>query len=42
MEQIHALSKTYGFKIIEDASHGIGAQYKANPLDHAPIVISLF
>ena len=32
MEQIHALSKTYGFKIIEDASHGIGAQYKAQPV----------
>ena len=32
MEQIHALSKTYGFKIIEDASHGIGAQYKGQPI----------
>ena len=32
MEQIHALSKTYGFKIIEDASHGIGAQYKDQPI----------
>ena len=32
MEQIHALSKTYGFKIIEDASHGIGAQYKDQPV----------
>ena len=32
MEQIHSLSKTYGFKIIEDASHGIGAQYKGKPL----------
>ena len=32
MEQIHALSKTYGFRIIEDASHGIGAQYKDQPV----------
>jgi UDP-4-amino-4,6-dideoxy-N-acetyl-beta-L-altrosamine transaminase/dTDP-4-dehydrorhamnose reductase len=32
MEQIHSLSKTYGFKIIEDASHGIGAQYKGQPI----------
>jgi len=32
MKQIHALSKTYGFKIIEDASHGIGAQYKGQPI----------
>ena len=32
MEQIHALSKTYGFKIIEDASHGIGAQYQGQPI----------
>jgi len=32
MEQIHALSQTYGFKIIEDASHGIGAQYKGQPV----------
>lgn len=27
MKRIHDLSKTYGFKIIEDASHAIGAQY---------------
>ena len=32
MEQIHALSKTYGFKVVEDASHGIGAQYKGQPI----------
>ncbi|WP_368655551.1 UDP-4-amino-4,6-dideoxy-N-acetyl-beta-L-altrosamine transaminase [Castellaniella ginsengisoli] len=28
MIAIHALSKRYGFKIIEDASHAIGAKYK--------------
>ncbi|AFY68392.1 UDP-4-keto-6-deoxy-N-acetylglucosamine4-aminotra nsferase [Thalassoporum mexicanum PCC 7367] len=28
MEQIAALSRKYGFKVIEDASHGIGAQYQ--------------
>ena len=26
------MSKTYGFRIIEDASHGIGAQYKGQPI----------
>jgi UDP-4-amino-4,6-dideoxy-N-acetyl-beta-L-altrosamine transaminase len=28
MEEIHALSQQYGFKIIEDAAHAIGAKYK--------------
>ena len=28
MEKIYYLSKKYGFKIIEDASHAIGAEYK--------------
>ena len=28
MDKIHSLSKQYGFKIIEDASHAIGATYK--------------
>ena len=28
MEKIHELSKIYGFKIIEDASHAIGGKYK--------------
>jgi len=27
MEQIHSLAKHYGFKIIEDASHAVGATY---------------
>ncbi len=32
MEGIHALSQKYGFKIIEDASHSIGAKYKGEPI----------
>ena len=32
MEGIHALSKRYGFKIIEDASHSIGGSYKGEPI----------
>lgn len=28
MQSIHALSKRYGFKIIEDASHAIGGKYQ--------------
>lgn len=28
MEDIHALSKRYGFRIIEDASHAIGGKYQ--------------
>ena len=32
MDKIHALSKQYGFKIIEDASHAIGATYKGRPV----------
>jgi len=32
MEEIHDLSKKYGFKIIEDASHAIGGTYKGKPV----------
>ncbi len=32
MESIRALGNQYGFKIIEDASHAIGAKYKAQPV----------
>ena len=32
MEKLHALSVRYGFKIIEDASHAIGAKYKNKPV----------
>ena len=32
MEGIHQLSKQYGFKIIEDASHAIGGKYHDEPI----------
>ena len=32
MEKIHLLSKKYGFRVIEDASHGIGGKYKGSPI----------
>lgn len=32
MAAIHALGRKYGFKIIEDASHAIGGQYKGEPI----------
>ena len=32
MEIIFSLSKKYGFKIIEDASHAIGGQYQGQPI----------
>ncbi len=32
MEAMHTLSEQYGFKIIEDASHAIGASYKGQPV----------
>lgn len=32
MAAIHSLGQKYGFKIIEDASHAIGGQYKGEPI----------
>ena len=32
MQKIYVLSKKYGFKIIEDASHAIGSKYLDNPV----------
>ncbi|NQV76551.1 MAG: UDP-4-amino-4,6-dideoxy-N-acetyl-beta-L-altrosamine transaminase [Bacteroidetes bacterium] len=32
MEEISMLAKKYGFKVIEDASHGIGGKYKGLPI----------
>lgn len=32
MKAIRKLSRQYGFKVIEDASHAIGAQYKGKPV----------
>jgi UDP-4-amino-4,6-dideoxy-N-acetyl-beta-L-altrosamine transaminase len=35
MAAIHGLSLEYGFKIIEDASHAIGGQYKGEPIGNS-------
>lgn len=32
MAAIHGLSRRYGFRVIEDASHAIGGQYRAEPI----------
>lgn len=32
MQAIHQLAQTYGFKIIEDASHAIGGKYQGEPI----------
>lgn len=32
MEAIHALSRRYGFHIVEDASHAIGGRYRGEPV----------
>lgn len=32
MEAIHALGRKYGFRILEDASHAIGARYRGAPI----------
>ncbi|OAI21032.1 UDP-4-amino-4,6-dideoxy-N-acetyl-beta-L-altrosamine transaminase [Methylomonas lenta] len=32
MQAIHRLSKRYGFRIIEDASHAIGGKYRGQPI----------
>jgi UDP-4-amino-4,6-dideoxy-N-acetyl-beta-L-altrosamine transaminase len=32
MQAIHALSKEYGFRIVEDASHAIGGSYRGEPI----------
>lgn len=32
MEGIHTLSQQYGFKVVEDASHAIGGQYRGEPI----------
>lgn len=32
MEYIHSLSQQYGFRVIEDAAHGIGGRYRNQPI----------
>jgi len=45
MRQVHALSQRFGFKIIEDASHAIGARYgniKVGSCTHSDISVFSF
>ena len=45
MEKISALSRKYGFKVIEDASHAIGGSYRGGPVGscrHSDITIFSF
>jgi dTDP-4-amino-4,6-dideoxygalactose transaminase len=45
MAEIFELSKIYGFKIIEDASHAIGAKYKNKPIgscDYSDLTVFSF
>lgn len=45
MAAINELAKDYGFKVIEDASHAIGAKYKGNPVgscDYSDITVFSF
>ena len=45
MAAIHALAQEYGFKVIEDASHAIGAKYKGKPVgscDYSDITVFSF
>lgn len=45
MDEIGALAKRYGFKIIEDASHAIGGQFQGRPIgacDHSDITVFSF
>ena len=45
MQAIHALSRKYGFSIIEDASHAIGGRYQGHPVgscQYSDIVVFSF
>lgn len=45
MARIHTLSKTYGFKVIEDASHAVGGSYgnhKVGACSHSDITVFSF
>jgi UDP-4-amino-4,6-dideoxy-N-acetyl-beta-L-altrosamine transaminase len=45
MQAIHALGKRYSFKIIEDASHAVGARYRDDPVGncrHSDITVFSF
>lgn len=45
MQAIHTLSKKYGFRIVEDASHAIGGKYRNKPignLEYSDIAVFSF
>ncbi len=45
MDRIHELARHFGFKVIEDASHAIGARYKGKPVGscrHSEITVFSF
>lgn len=45
MEAIHALAQRYGFRVIEDASHAVGARYRGTPVGacaHSDIAVFSF
>jgi UDP-4-amino-4,6-dideoxy-N-acetyl-beta-L-altrosamine transaminase len=45
MQAIHALREWYGFRIVEDASHAIGARYRGDPIGncrHSDIAVFSF
>lgn len=45
MQAIHALSKRFGFRVIEDASHAIGGKYQGRPvgcLHYSDVVVFSF
>lgn len=45
MARIHALSRRYGFTVIEDASHAVGASYQGRPVgsgDYADMTVFSF
>jgi len=45
MREIHALSRRYGFRVVEDASHAIGGRYQGEPIgrcSHSDITVFSF
>jgi UDP-4-amino-4,6-dideoxy-N-acetyl-beta-L-altrosamine transaminase len=42
MDRIHALSRRYGFAVIEDAAHAIGARQGQAPIGSGPSLMSVF
>ena len=45
MQAIHALSREYGFRIIEDASHAVGGRYRGEPIGsgrHSDVTVFSF